>query len=64
MSWISVKDRLPRKYKAVLIYTARGVVTSAGYYGERGGSPCWQCYYDTTRIDEVTHWMPFPKPPQ
>ena len=56
--WISVKDRLPEKYKEVLVYSAKyGVqedwITDTPYY--------WHNYGEL-----VTHWMPKPmlEPPK
>lgn len=70
--WISVKDRLPDTYKAVITYDKNGGVKEnwllkASPY-VRGvkenwvlrASPCisWSQGY------HVTHWMPMPEPPK
>ncbi len=69
--WISVKDRLPEKFKTVLIYCKNKTI--------RGGTVChigscdngfWflarqagtESFPDLEW--EVTHWMPLPQPPK
>jgi hypothetical protein len=51
--WISVKDRLPKKYGVVLAFTEYGDTNAVYYYVDKSwGHP-----------DEITHWMPLPEPP-
>lgn len=71
--WISVEDRLPERYREVLIWpqpenNGRKLI---GEYGLIKGqdSPVW--YYEIYtagwgyehEITNVTHWMPLPEPP-
>ena len=59
--WISVKERLPEKEGAYLIYTDECETLVAwcepGGFWRRSGDlfPMWH--------DEITHWMPLPEPP-
>ena len=57
-AWISVNDMLPERKAEVLFYTT---VPSyeVGYFDvvEWRGDVWFMC-------DEVTHWMPLPKPPK
>lgn len=57
--WISVKDRLPEPHTNVLFF---------GRYGFFIG---WYSYLmkkwrtdECSEVQEVTHWMPLPKPPE
>lgn len=62
MNWISVKDRLPERYKEVLCL----------FRGNKGRG--WKIdisWVDSTRFflyedlyGKVTHWMPLPEPPE
>ncbi|MCB7128181.1 MAG: DUF551 domain-containing protein [Candidatus Brocadiales bacterium] len=60
--WISVEERLPKKYKNVLIFVdfrLRGGswhMNTASYIEE------WVHGNDPT--PGVTHWMPLPEPPK
>lgn len=70
--WISVRDRLPEKYKDVLAFIK--------YDGGEHYNPCYEqfiawlntddgdwdsVYDDFNQSDgEVTHWMPLPEPPK
>jgi len=71
--WISVKDKMPEKIGAYLCYTNDdliltcfvavngwwNVIPYGRFYGDMG-----KIIRDSKEIDrEVTHWMPFPKPP-
>lgn len=53
--WISVKDRLPEPTYCVLVVGAYGEmeVDALGTDGEWMGM-----------VEDVTHWMPLPKPPK
>lgn len=60
--WISVKDRLPKVKKNVLVYGEYGVSVAFLYCDNKH----WYIT-DTEEWDEVqgvTHWMPLPKPPE
>lgn len=53
--WISVKDRLPEPTYCVLVVGAYGEmeIDALGTDGEWMGM-----------VEDVTHWMPLPKPPK
>ena len=56
--WISVKDRLP-KYPRWYLVNIWGWVTLA-WYGAKG----WiDIHGGVAEPEEITHWMPLPKPP-
>lgn len=57
--WISVKDRLPTTSKRVLTYRKDNGV-SIGFWGNLQ----WSDVYYNVLLSEVTHWMPFPEPPE
>ena len=62
-TWISTKDRLPEDGERVLIYTKYEDIIVAKYYSLRG---VWRSPEDVEEEytnNEVTHWMPLPKPP-
>jgi hypothetical protein len=68
--WISVKDRLPKEDVAVLVY---GQVLNdppdvIGVRRRYNGDQDWKHTWESEdgfiyREDDVTHWMPLPKPP-
>ena len=53
MDWISVKDRLPEKFKEVIVSTEDGRVKSAIYIGRDQ----WNTFLN------ITHWMEYPEAP-
>lgn len=57
--WISVKDRLPKPRTEVLAFR-KGIIYIVWYDKGIGEwrSDEWGCFND------VTHWMPLPKPPE
>jgi hypothetical protein len=68
--WISVKDRLPEADELVICFgrafCQNGPSVEQGRYNKWGQ---WQnCEWDGCGgyeyFDEVTHWMPLPKPPE
>jgi hypothetical protein len=74
MEWISIDDRMPNifagKFKVRL---KNGNETNAYYYQDKLGwisfyghktSHWWESTGHHKRLDDVTHWMPLPKPPQ
>ena len=61
--WISVKDRLPKSYTALLLY-GRLNPYSAMYTQYVGFWDGEKWISDGKEIDGVTHWMPLPKPPE
>ena len=72
MSWISIKDRLPKPGAVVLAGKNIGTFwTVAVYKGIVAGnwlSPqlqVFKCVYGQSQWpDNVTHWMPLPAPPK
>lgn len=64
--WINAKYKLPEKDEYVLIYysnldlACEGKLRRGGfYYSDRAGYS-----KDVGDGCEITHWMPFPKPPR
>ena len=53
MDWTSVKDRLPEKFKEVIVATEDGRVKSAIY----AGGDKWNTFLN------ITHWMEYPEAP-
>lgn len=56
--WISVNDRLPNTFEAVIVCRENGKVEQ----GYKDVCDWWKVY--GTRTKKVTHWMPLPKPPE
>ncbi len=79
VEWISVKDRLPEPYEYCLVFAKRGVNEEPStisiarqykgiwemlnYSNESNAVACGDLTW-FMREDEITHWMPFPKPPE
>lgn len=72
MQWISVKDKLPKDYQAVLAY---GIVQHYSAPFNRCIVECWyehDCFVinqeirneDDNEVLDVTHWMPIPELPK
>lgn len=63
-SWISVKDRLPEKYKFVLCH--KDGKTRIGYYIGAEYAKGVAAFADQSHAHSfgVTHWMPLPEPPE
>jgi len=65
--WVSVEERLPDKFKAVLL--VRNVNNKPGkiYFGELGDAGWYTLglnqIYDA-KNSYYTHWMPLPEPPK
>lgn len=63
--WISVKERMPNYGQEVLVYPYPGAfrrnnIGSLTVYNDgKGGS-----HFGHTYHDEITHWMPYPSPPE
>ena len=74
MNWINVKDELPPcNYEIEDGYVSQSViVTDSGYhpsigFGHLHEDGKWQIYkgeVDFMNPEEITHWMPLPKPPK
>ena len=62
--WISVNDRLPENLQGILVCHKTGTIYAGGFYegpdkfslNAFAGAP-------TIDIDNFTHWMPLPSPP-
>lgn len=60
--WISVNDKLPDGFKPVIVcrkYVKGALRIEQGYWDVNG----WWMIYGA-RVKRVTHWMPFPEPPE
>ncbi len=71
MQWISVKDKLPKKYARVLVTDGKEVCihykqSMCNFEDEMGYDLYCGGKYDDCNITEgmVKFWMPLPKPPQ
>jgi hypothetical protein len=59
--WVSVDERLPEIWKTVLVCDVREDYVDAWEYN---GKDLWRgdgIFYGT---EDITHWMPIPKPPK
>ena len=54
--WISVKDKMPPEYEAVLAWNKEGFPMIDVWSGKMWG-------YAWT-VDEISHWMPLPQKPE
>lgn len=59
MKWISVKERLPKPYRTVLVFSYS---TSIGYYTP--GDGWYEGVFLGREIKNVKHWMPLPENPK
>lgn len=73
--WISVEERLPeieddrkgghrpRSIRVLCVCQQKSGkrFVKEGYYELFNNTPCWRI---PGSIDDVTHWMPLPKPPK
>lgn len=65
MEWISVKDRLPKKYEFVLTYSPeKALPIVSNIYGRQLGPFGNVVDGFSLDNDSVTHWMPLPEPPK
>ena len=65
--WISVKDRLPEQRIGVLVYCPEYNNVFAGELNDYLKKGQWYFFDDEIKHpieEEVTHWMPMPKPPE
>lgn len=62
--WINVNDSLPKDSRDVLIYVKNyeDYPVTTGCYIRSIGK--WWKYGNPCKQDTVTHWMPFPEPPE
>ena len=64
MKWICVEERLPTDYTTYLVCDEEsGTVWFMDYYSY-GWESCDSDGETKIRGSEITHWMPFPKPPE
>lgn len=67
MEWISIKEKLPRQGKVILIcYTKYKRPKEICIATRWGSKKDWHFNGDDYQFDdsEVTHWMPLPKMPK
>ena len=57
--WVSVKERLPEKWDAVIVLRHRQPFIGHFNSGTRGWFNDWG-----TPVDSVSHWAPLPPPPE
>ena len=80
MEWISVKDKFPDKYEDVILYAPKfpedycpkeshifvGYLT--GQIDADMDRREWDCVWGDNWVpfefEDITHWMPLPKPPE
>ena len=65
--WISVKDRLPEYGKTVIVGGINSDVVPGFLMGDEiDGKTGWAflCYAARLIDNHVTHWQPFPDPPE
>lgn len=64
MDWINIKDKLPEKDTPVLCYYYDKYMDVMEYWDtdEKGNPEFFKAPYPF--INQVTHWMPLPKPPE
>ena len=60
--WISVADRLPDRFKPVIVCREKAKGQYVVEQGHRDVNEWWKVY--GTRTKAVTHWQPMPEPPE
>jgi hypothetical protein len=69
MNWISVKDRLPKEGRNVILYDGEEVFCGC-FEMDAEKKPCWgnqACdgvCYGWYEKNEIKYWMPLPNPPE
>lgn len=53
--WISCGERMPERFKTVLVCTSHGEIWTGVY------DSYWNFYCDDKLVKNVTHWMPVPQ---
>lgn len=64
--WISVDERLPEYDKGVIAHVKSGSVLEMKYASNKNHPrlvPRWEWMDRSVPFWEITHWMPFPPPP-
>lgn len=62
--WSDPSKELPKSRQQVLVYTINKVIMSAQYIPNKDGEPCWIHFPGFIANEDVTHWHPFPHPPE
>ncbi len=64
MEWIKCSDRLPELYEAVLFWDNYYKGIHVGSYGEGDDEDfIWAGEEGIYDLDDISHWMPLPEPP-
>jgi hypothetical protein len=61
MKWIKISDKMPNSGDCVLLYSKAGGVSEGAYIGLKKHFEQWR--WDCV-LQNVTHWMPLPEPPE
>jgi hypothetical protein len=63
MKWINIKDQLPPKETPVLVYYDKYMDVMEFWYDDDEGK---HIFFNPPHplVEEVSHWMPMPKPPE
>lgn len=66
IDWIKCSDRLPIKKENILcVYTENDIRDDIYYENKWLRNHSWYDEYEITAWESsVTHWMPYPKPPE
>ena len=62
--WISVKERLPEDQRSLLTVNGHGEIRIMGLWSKRGDEWTWVHNGRMMHYNDITHWMPLPKPPE
>lgn len=60
IEWISVKDRLPEKEGAYIVYKTNITHLFVAIWNGKE----WNSFINRTPLKRITHWIPLPEPPQ
>ncbi len=63
-TWISVDERLPEQYANVLVASGGSVECGYRITGLITKATHWYADSGRTQLENVTHWMPLPEPPE
>lgn len=64
MQWISVKDKLPEKYKTVIVTYDDGIVYISHLTIDSYSELVWEFPAGFVPLNVVTHWMELPQKPK
>lgn len=62
--WISVEERLPEAFHSVLIHMPNEAPLPTVHEGYIGSDGVWRSVWYLHELEDVTHWMPLPMPPE